>query len=51
MDVLRQQQERAQQQPQQPMANPTQANGQAQMSPEEMMEVLNNVRRDNTTNE
>jgi hypothetical protein len=52
MDMLRQQQEQTTnptQQPQpDPMANPTQANGQPQMSPEEMMEVLNNVRRNDT---
>lgn len=51
MDMLRQQQEQTtnpMQQQQNPMANPTQANGQPEMSPEEMMEVLNNVRRNTT---
>jgi hypothetical protein len=50
MDMLRQQQEQTTNpmQQQNPMANPTQANGQPEMSPEEMMEVLNNVRRNTT---
>jgi hypothetical protein len=50
MDMLRQQQEQTTNPMQQPdpMANPTQANGQPEMSPEEMMEVLNNVRRNTT---
>tara|TARA_Y100001963_G_C6792059_1_gene456083 strand:- start:7485 stop:8330 length:846 start_codon:yes stop_codon:yes gene_type:complete len=49
MDMLRQQQEQTTNPMQQPnpMANPTQANGQQEMSPEEMMEVINNVRRNN----